>query len=278
MEEQFRGKCKIMDDKILQGLFFLLVPFVVVSLICSCQFCGQLLRMPPLVHNYVVNHLNGSLLLQGLGTSTASEGRKYFEDIDDHQKDFIWVDDQDGNDIELAFSKKRIADRKQWLTNFQVCSCIFSQFGMGCLCWIQTNVQTDFQPGTYIDQSEKQVKYSDFINKELILFSMADLQRSIPSMVDGLKPGQRKILFCSFKRNFVNEAKVCFVFLSPPTPFNLFSNYRLSGVYLFILLLLLLTTGGSVLRICVRTLSIPPWRTEFSKYNYWNGSAFCWQQ
>ncbi|KAJ4798339.1 DNA topoisomerase 2 [Rhynchospora pubera] len=45
-------------------------------------------------------------------------------------------------------------------------------------------------------------------SKELIPFSMADLQRSIPSMVDGLKPGQRKILFCSFKRNFVKEAKV----------------------------------------------------------------------
>ncbi|KAF6175463.1 hypothetical protein GIB67_021953 [Kingdonia uniflora] len=37
---------------------------------------------------------------------------------------------------------------------------------------------------------------------------MADLQRSIPSMVDGLKPGQRKILFCSFKQNFTKEAKV----------------------------------------------------------------------
>ena len=37
---------------------------------------------------------------------------------------------------------------------------------------------------------------------------MADLQRSITSMVDGLKPGPRKILFYSFKRNFVKEAKV----------------------------------------------------------------------
>ncbi|KAJ3708774.1 hypothetical protein LUZ61_012479 [Rhynchospora tenuis] len=45
-------------------------------------------------------------------------------------------------------------------------------------------------------------------NKELIPFSMADLPRLIPSMVDGLKPAQRKILFCSFKRNFVKEAKV----------------------------------------------------------------------
>lgn len=64
------------------------------------------------------------------------------------------------------------------------------------------------QPGTYLDDREKHIKYRDFVHKELILFSIADLQRSIPSMVDGLKPGQRKILFCSFKRNFVKEAKV----------------------------------------------------------------------
>ena len=37
--------------------------------------------------------------------------------------------------------------------------------------------------------------------QELILFSRADLERSIPSMVDGLKPGQRKILLACFKRN-----------------------------------------------------------------------------
>jgi hypothetical protein len=114
------------------------------------------------------------------------------------------------------------------------------------------NVQTDFQPGTYIDQREKQVKYSDFINKELILFSMADLQRSIPSMVDGLKPGQRKILFCSFKRNFVKEAKVRLFFT------YLYITDYLGFIYLS-LLLFLLATGGSVLWLCVRTLRIPPW-------------------
>ena len=37
---------------------------------------------------------------------------------------------------------------------------------------------------------------------------MADNVRSIPSMVDGLKPGQRKVLFGSFKRNLKNEIKV----------------------------------------------------------------------
>lgn len=49
---------------------------------------------------------------------------------------------------------------------------------------------------------------SDFINKELILFSMADNARSIPCVIDGLKPGQRKVLFGCFKRKLKKEIKV----------------------------------------------------------------------
>ncbi|KAL6515775.1 DNA topoisomerase 2 [Orobanche hederae] len=119
---------------------------------------------------------------KGLGTSTSEEGREYFQNLEMHKKDFVWIDEADGEAIELAFSKKKIEERKNWLRHFE--------------------------PGTHLDQKEKLVKYRDFIHKELIQFSMADLQRSIPSMVDGLKPGQRKILFCSFKRNFVKQAKV----------------------------------------------------------------------
>lgn len=52
------------------------------------------------------------------------------------------------------------------------------------------------------------MNYSEFVNKELILFSMADNIRSIPSVVDGLKPSQRKVLFSCFKRNLKNEIKV----------------------------------------------------------------------
>lgn len=37
------------------------------------------------------------------------------------------------------------------------------------------------------------VSYKDFINKELVLFSNMDNERSIPSMMDGLKPGSRKV-------------------------------------------------------------------------------------
>jgi DNA topoisomerase II len=41
--------------------------------------------------------------------------------------------------------------------------------------------------------------------QELILFSRADLERSIPSVMDGLKPGQRKILFSCFKKKLYKE-------------------------------------------------------------------------
>jgi DNA topoisomerase II len=64
------------------------------------------------------------------------------------------------------------------------------------------------QPGTYLDHDTDEISYSDFINKELILFSMADNVRSIPSVVDGLKPGQRKVIWACFKRKLKKEIKV----------------------------------------------------------------------
>ena len=88
----------------------------------------------------------------------------------------------DGNALEMAFSKKKIEERKDWLRSFV--------------------------PGTYLDHSESVIKYHDFVNRELILFSRADLERSIPNVVDGFKPGQRKIAFACFKRNLKSDIKV----------------------------------------------------------------------
>ena len=56
--------------------------------------------------------------------------------------------------------------------------------------------------------SADDVKYDEFVNKELILFSRADLMRSIPSVVDGFKPSQRKVLFSCFKRKLRQDIKV----------------------------------------------------------------------
>lgn len=84
--------------------------------------------------------------------------------------------------IDMAFNKKKADDRKEWLRQYR--------------------------PGTFLNHDIDSIPISDFVNKELILFSMADNVRSIPSMADGLKPGQRKVLFGCFKRNLQKEIKV----------------------------------------------------------------------
>lgn len=84
--------------------------------------------------------------------------------------------------IEMAFSKKRVDDRKFWLLGNEA--------------------------GTFVDYKVDAISYDDFVNKELILFSVADNERSIPHYLDGLKPSQRKVLFGCFRRNLTSEAKV----------------------------------------------------------------------
>ncbi|CAI5531036.1 unnamed protein product, partial [Closterium sp. Naga37s-1] len=119
---------------------------------------------------------------KGLGTSTPKEAKEYFAQLDRHRKDFEWGGEGDGERIEMAFSKKAVDARKQWLRSYE--------------------------PGTYLDQTAQRISYSDFVDKELILYSLADNMRSIPSVVDGLKPGQRKILFSCFKRKLHSDIKV----------------------------------------------------------------------
>ncbi|KAL8761119.1 MAG: hypothetical protein Q9184_002719 [Pyrenodesmia sp. 2 TL-2023] len=119
---------------------------------------------------------------KGLGTSTAADAQVYFRDLDRHLKEFHVMQENESKLIELAFSKKMADERKEWLRQFK--------------------------PGTFLDHSSSQITYTDFVNKELILFSMADNMRSIPSVVDGLKPGQRKVLFTCFKKNLRKDMKV----------------------------------------------------------------------
>ena len=64
------------------------------------------------------------------------------------------------------------------------------------------------EPGVHIDYGKDSVTYNEFINQELILFSHADNERSLPHFMDGFKPSQRKVLFACFKRNLKQEIKV----------------------------------------------------------------------
>jgi DNA topoisomerase-2 len=119
---------------------------------------------------------------KGLGTSNNKEAREYFSNIDKHRISFKWMSDADGEFIDMAFNKKRADDRKEWINAYE--------------------------DGVCVDHRIKHLGFGEFINKELVQFSKYDVMRSIPSVVDGLKPGQRKVLFCAFKRNLRSDIKV----------------------------------------------------------------------
>ena len=113
---------------------------------------------------------------KGLGTSTPKEAKQYFKDM----KVVTYVNDEKSAEMfDMAFNKKRTNDRKDWLGNYD-----------------SENV---------LNYNKKEVCYTDFINKDLIHFSNSNIRRAIPSIFDGLKPSQRKIMFCAFKRNLTSK-------------------------------------------------------------------------
>ena len=111
---------------------------------------------------------------KGLGTSTSAEAKEYFSHLETHEINFSWAG-QSSDAIDMAFAKKRVDDRKNWLLAMD--------------------------PKVHIDYTVDAITYENFINHELILFSHADNERSIPHVMDGFKPSQRKVLFACFKRN-----------------------------------------------------------------------------
>ena len=115
---------------------------------------------------------------KGLGTSTPTEAKNYFRNLSTHLYD-IDYSDADNDYVDMAFNKKRAADRRNWLSNI------------------------DEDAG-----KEDPSNVKEFVNKELILYSQADNERSLPSVCDGLKESQRKVLFAAFKRNLTKEIRV----------------------------------------------------------------------
>lgn len=119
---------------------------------------------------------------KGLGTSTSSEAKEYFKDLERLTVKF--VDDEESNkSINLAFNKSKSDERKTWLSK------PFSGQGIPY-------------------GSVNNLSVSDFIHKDLIQFSHADVRRSIPDLRDGLKPSQRKVIYGCMKRNLTGEIKV----------------------------------------------------------------------
>jgi len=116
---------------------------------------------------------------KGLGTSTSKEFKEYF--ANKKIVNFTSVETCKES-IDKVFNKKRANDRKEWLSNYDRSS--------------------------YLNTSKPYVTYGEFINNDMIHFSIYDNERSIPNICDGLKICLRKILFAALKKKLTSEIKV----------------------------------------------------------------------
>jgi DNA topoisomerase-2 len=116
---------------------------------------------------------------KGLGTSTRDEAKEYFQKLNIMPYKYTGKDSDFS--IDLAFNKAKADNRKEWLKTYS-----------------RENIPS---PAAALP-------YEEFVNKDLIHFSNYNLERSIPSVMDGLKTSQRKILFSAFKRNLKSEIRV----------------------------------------------------------------------
>ena len=115
---------------------------------------------------------------KGLGSSTRQEAVSYFSNIGRYLKN-VTMNEEGVKQIDLFFNDKRADDRKEWLRD------------------------TDDMD---LDYDDREQSVGRFIDTELKQFSQETLTRAIPSLVDGLKESQRKILFACFKK-FDNSNK-----------------------------------------------------------------------
>ena len=121
---------------------------------------------------------------KGLGTSTSAEAKEYFQKIE--QLTVAFGSDPCMNEsMGLAFAKAQADDRKGWLTNHMAAPPAGIPYG-----------------------HIKSLPVTEFVHRDLANFSAEDIKRSIPHVVDGLKPSQRKVIYACLKKNLSSDMKV----------------------------------------------------------------------
>lgn len=110
---------------------------------------------------------------KGLGTIKSEDMKAMFKNLPKHLIRFNYKKERDSDKIDMLFKKERVNDRRDWLLSYK----------------------GEIVP----DKFGKANEINEFIDNEFIQFSNADNIRSIPNLIDGLKPSQRKIMFSAFK-------------------------------------------------------------------------------
>ncbi len=121
---------------------------------------------------------------KGLGSSTSKEAKEIFKGYYKNVVNFKYSPVTDNKSFNLAFDKTKSTDRK---------------------LWIQKHTGKNLE--LIVKGKPPQVSIESFFNTAFVSFSIADCVRSIPNIMDGFKPTQRKIIHSFLKKGY-KEFKV----------------------------------------------------------------------
>ena len=110
----------------------------------------------------------------------------------------------DGDMIDLAFSKQRVMERKQWMRdgNRRVAEERAAEVEAAKLAASTQPAEVE-EVVVEEDGGWKRRSIETFVQTDLVTHSLADLRRSVPSVIDGLKPSQRKVLHACFQKKLL---------------------------------------------------------------------------
>lgn len=123
---------------------------------------------------------------KGLGTSSAAEFKEYMR-----TRRIIWYtadDERDWDAMAMMFDKKRTDARKLVVGAAPSSAAVVASAAATATVTLPVY---------------------HFVHDEMSIFSRYNCERMIPGLLDGLKVGQRKILYAALRRNLTSEIKVC---------------------------------------------------------------------
>lgn len=173
--------------------FYFRTPIIKLTLKNGVKYCYSL----PEYSKFLATNpsVKNTKYIKGLGTIERSLGQEMAKNIPDYLIPFQPLQESENDLIDQTFNKDRSDDRKVWI-----------------------NATKTLEYDAEEEQSNRianGLNITEYINKDVAEFSRYNLEISIPSIMDGFKPSQRKILFTAFKKNVTNPEGIKVAQLGP---------------------------------------------------------------